>query len=389
MVWLLSVAGGLAVAVWIYLLSARGMFWRAATVPAGSLDAPDAWSTVVAIIPARNEAGFIERSVASLLGEETTSRCGRLRLIVVDDASSDGTASLARAAAERAGASDRLTVLRSEALPPGWSGKLWALRQGIEAARARAPRWLLLTDADVVHASEDLHALLHLAESGACDMASLMVRLRCERPAERWLMPAFVFFFFKLYPPAWIAEKQRTTAGAAGGCILIRPEALQRSGGMEAIRSEVIDDCALAGAVKRNGGKVWLGLARQSASVRGYETLRSIGRMISRTAFNQLRHSAVQLGVAILGLAFVYLLPVALVFAGRPAPAVLGLLAWTLMAVAYFPMVRYYRLNPAWTITLPATALFYAGATLHSAFQYWRGEGGQWKGRVQDPLGLP
>jgi hopene-associated glycosyltransferase HpnB len=422
-----TVLGVAVVAVWTYLLLGRGMFWRTAAITRSHSDPVDqvesgASGGIVAIIPARNEAAVIARSVTSLLNFGPSSRANLhpsepksdshpnepksgspgtpVHVIVVDDASSDGTASAARAAAERAGSGDAMQVIPGSELPPGWSGKLWALRQGVEAARVLAPRshpskpknglagdsgWLLLTDADVAHAPRDLEALLRLAAGGSYDLASLMVRLRCQSPAERLLIPAFVFFFFKLYPPRWVADPRRTAAGAAGGCIVVRLEALARSGGMEAIRREVIDDCALARAVKRSGGRVWLGLAEESASFRAYSSFASIGRMISRTAFNQLRHSVVRLGAAVLGLAFAYLAPLALVCSRRPLPAVLGLLAWGLMTLAYWPMVRYYRLPGAWAATLPAAACFYAGATVHSAWQYWRGRGGQWKGRVQDP----
>lgn len=396
-----TVAGVLVVAVWTYLLLGRGRFWTTATragrsstgdVGCSSASPSSGPSGVVAVVPARNEADVIARSVTSLLNADGAqgdarepARRSPVRVIVVDDASTDGTAAAACAAVEKAGARPALLIIPGAALPPCWSGKLWAVRQGVAAAQGFAPRWLLLTDADVVHAPGDLRALISIAEAGGYDLASLMVRLRCKSLAERLLIPAFVFFFFKLYPPAWIADPHRGAAGAAGGCMLIRPEALARCGGIEAIRQEVIDDCALAGAVKRSGGRVWLGLAAESASVRAYDSFVSIGHMISRTAFNQLRHSAVQLGAAIVGLAFVYLLPLALLCTGRPLPVVLGLLAWGLMTIAYWPMVRSYRLNPAYAVTLPAAALFYAAATVHSALQYWRGKGGQWKGRVQDP----
>jgi hopene-associated glycosyltransferase HpnB len=396
---LCTIAGGLAVALWIYLLLGRGMFWRTAAAPAGSaaLDPLEARSGVTAIIPARNEAEVIARSVTSLLtvaslqgeaGAPALTGLGHgLRVIVVDDGSSDGTAAVACAAAEKAGATWALQVIYGQPLPPGWSGKLWAVRQGVEAARAAAPPWLLLTDADVAHAAGDLQALVNIAEQGGYDLASLMVRLRCQSVAERLLIPAFVFFFFKLYPPAWIADARRATAGAAGGCMLIRPAALERIGGIQTIRAAVIDDCALAGAVKRSGGRVWLGAAARSASLRAYDSFRSIGAMVSRTAFSQLQHSPLRLAAALVGLAFAYLLPLALVATRRPLPVALGVLAWAPMAAAYFPTVRYYRLNAAWALTLPAAACFYAGATAHSACQYWRGRGGQWKGRVQDPAG--
>jgi hopene-associated glycosyltransferase HpnB len=202
------------------------------------------------------------------------------------------------------------------------------------------------------------------------------------------LIPAFVFFFLKLYPPAWIANPRRSMAGAAGGSILIRPEALARAGGMEAIRGEVIDDCALARRVKASGGRIWLGLTAATRSIRPYGTFSGIGRMISRGAFNQLRHSAAMLFLALAGLTVTYLVPPALaIFSHRWIPGLLGGAAWILMAVCFLPTVRFYRLSPLWVLALPLIAIFYMGASVHSAFKFWSGRGGEWKGRVQDPSG--
>jgi hopene-associated glycosyltransferase HpnB len=376
----LSVA---SLSIWIYLTLAHGGFWRVKRLmPAAIADlpaeAPEPF--IVAIIPARDEADVIPAAVPSLLQQSWL----RLHLIVVDDGSTDGTARAARETASAIGAADRLTVIQGRALPPGWSGKLWALHQGIEAAREFSPDFFLLADADVVHAPGNLRALASLAETGNYDMASLMVKLHCSSLAERALIPAFVFFFLMLYPPAWIADPRRKTAGAAGGCILIRPQALWRAGGMEAIRGEIIDDCALARRVKLSGGHLWLGLACQSASIRPYTSFGNIGRMISRAAFNQLRHSTPLLVVALLGLAVTYVAPPMLLLARQVVPAALAICAWLLMALSYLSMVRFYRLNPLWSFALPAIALFYMGCTLHSAFKFWSGRGGEWKGRVQD-----
>lgn len=211
-----------------------------------------------------------------------------------------------------------------------------------------------------------------------------MVKLHCRSVAEKLLIPAFVFFFFMLYPPAWIPDSRRATAGAAGGCLLIRPEALARAGGIAAIRGEIIDDCALARAVKGSGGKIWLGITDNSVSIRPYDTFAEIGSMVSRTAFNQLHHSALLLLGAVVGLAVTYLLPPSLLFSRHAVPVVLGAAAWAGMTFAYLPMIRFYRLNPLWAFTLPLAALFYLGATIHSAIKFWLGHGGEWKGRAQD-----
>ena len=289
-----------------------------------------------------------------------------------------------RDAAVRSARADALTVINAQPLPPGWSGKLWAVQQGIEQALQLQPKFLLLTDADIQHSPENVATLVAIAEKGDYDLASFMVKLHCRSVAEKMLIPAFVFFFFLLYPPRWIRDPQRKTAGAAGGCMLIRPEALARAGGIAAIRHEIIDDCALAAAVKRSGGKVWLGVTQETRSLRAYGSFSEIERMIARTAFNQLRHSTWLLAAALAGLVLTYLLPVALLFSGSPALVALGAAAYLLMMVAYLPMVRFYELNVLWALTLPFSAVFYVWATLHSALKYWSGRGGEWKGRAQD-----
>ncbi|HXE91246.1 MAG TPA: glycosyltransferase [Terriglobales bacterium] len=378
---LAAVGGALSVLSWTYVLLGRGGFWQVRTLFAPGGEAGGSQAGVAVVVPARDEAAVIVRSVESLLQQ---AYGGPLHIFVVDDGSSDDTARVARQAAGRTGKAEALTLLEGRPLPPGWSGKVWALEQGVQRARELRPQYLLFTDADVVHAPDSVATLVGKAEREAYDLASVMVRLRCETPAEKLLIPAFVFFFFKLYPPAWIADPRRDTAGAAGGCLLIRPEALQRAGGLAAVRGEIIDDCALARVVKKTGGRVWLGLAARTLSIREYGSAASIGRMISRTAFNQLRHSTLLLVGALAGMVVAYLLPPALVVSGRPLPAALGILAWAMMTTAYLPMARFYGLGWWWAVALPLVALFYMGATVYSALRYWAGRGGEWKGRVQD-----
>ena len=303
---------------------------------------------------------------------------------MVDDNSSDRTADIARHTASRLGKSESLTVMRGRPLPPGWSGKLWAMQQGIEAARRFHADYLLLTDADIVHAPHSLESLLAFAQAGRYDLVSQMVKLHCSSLAEKLLIPAFVFFFFKLYPPEWIADPRARTAGAAGGCVLLSPQALACAGGLEAIRGEIIDDCALARAVKRSGARVYLGLTADTASIRAYRSFAEIGRMIARTAFNQLHHSGLLLIAALGALAVTYVAPVLLLFSARRVPTVLGAVAWAAMALAYLPMIRFYRLRSPWASVLPFSALFYMGATVRSALNFWSHRGGEWKGRVQD-----
>jgi hopene-associated glycosyltransferase HpnB len=380
---MLLVAGILSLLIWVYLLLARGGFWLVR--PARAVPQAGVFSARIAVIvPARNEGDVVGDAVASLLQQ---SGLHSLHVFLVDDASSDGTAQAARKAAEAIGQTERLTVIDGRPLPSGWSGKLWALSQGVAQARGLQPDFFLFTDADVVHARESLAQLVAIAEQGGYDLASFMVRLQCETVAERFLIPAFVFFFFKLYPPAWVSNPSHATAGAAGGCVLIRPATLDAAGGMEAIRSEVIDDCALAVRVKRNGGRLWLGTTSTTKSIRPYGGLAGIGGMISRTAFNQLRHSALLLLLALAGMVVTYLLPPALtIFSYRMLPATLGATAWLLMTISFLPILRLYRLMPFWGLALPLIAAFYMGATVHSALRYWSGRGGEWKGRVQDPV---
>ena len=369
--------------IWLYLLCARGGFWRVGTLlPPDGPVAPEAGAglQVVAVVPARNEADVIGDAVTSLLRQRFA---GQLHVIVVDDASTDGTGEIARQAGEAAGAGDRLTVIRGTGPLPGWSGKVCAMARGAEAAGALRPDFLLFTDADIHHEPRNLASLVAIAQTQQRDLTSYMVRLSAASAAERWLIPAFVFFFFKLYPPAWIRRDGARTAGAAGGCMLVRPQALARSGGLEVIRGEIIDDCSLARSIKRSGGRLWLGLTRTARSLRPYGSAAEIGAMISRTAFNQLRHSWLLLAGTLLGLVLTYLGPL-LLLSGRPWPVLAGLAAWLLMTLAYLPMVRFYGLSLLWALSLPAAAAFYAGATVHSAVQYARGQGGRWKGRSQD-----
>ena len=341
------------------------------------------------IVPLRDESANVlplTEQIFAALGHIPDG----IELILVDDASTDGTAQATRPAATAENQVQNLTIVQGSPLPPGWSGKLWAMQQGIEQANETTPDFFLFTDADIEHAPDSVATLVSIAEAGPYDMASFMVKLHCQSVAEKLLIPPFVYFFFKLYPPAWIGNPRRSEAGAAGGCILIRPAALEKAGGIAAIRQQVIDDCSLAARVKRNGGRLWLGASAVTRSIRPYEGFSGIGRMISRSAFNQLRHSNFLLFVSMVGMAATYLLPPALVLAGhRILPAALGGAAWLLMVLSYWPALRLYRLNPLWALALPLAAVFYVGATFHSAWRYWIGRGGEWKGRIQDPKESP
>jgi len=377
-----TVLGATAAAVWIYLLAFRGWFWRLEKGDRSAALAPP--RSIVAVIPARDEADVIGGTIASLLAQDYA---GRLDIVVVDDHSGDGTAAAARAAAADAGAADRVTVVASDPMPPGWTGKLWAVRQGTAVAAIMSPDYLLLTDADIVHASDNLRGLVARAEGEGYDLVSLMVRLHCRGFWERLMVPAFVFFFFKLYPPRWVADSDRGVAAAAGGCMLLRREAFERIGGIDSIRHEIIDDCALARRVK-SVGKVWLGVAEETRSVRPYGSWRPLWDMIARCAFAQINYSAGILVGVVVAMAVTYLAPPLLVLLSRDTATVaLGGVAWLAMTLSFLPTLRFYRCPALLAPLLPAIALFYMAATIFSAVQFWRGRGGAWKGRYQAASG--
>lgn len=380
----LLIAAYASLATWLWLTLAQGMFWRTDTrLPPRT--APARWPSVAIVVPARDEAGVLPLSLPSLLAQDYPGEAG---IVLVDDGSTDGTAGLARRlAAEQPGLP--LTVLSPSDPPPGWTGKLWALRHGIThatAGAAGAPEYLLLTDADIAHEPDSLRELVAAATSSDLDLVSQMARLRVVSVWERLVVPAFVYFFAQLYPFRWINRPGARTAAAAGGCVLLRTEAAVRAGIPDSIRQAVIDDVALARAVQRSGGRIWLGLAERVDSVRPYPALGDLWRMVSRSAYAQLRHQPLLLAGTVAGLALVYLVPPAALCAGlaagRSGVAAAGGLAWLLMAGTYLPMLRYYRQPAVLAPLLPLTALLYLLMTVDSAVQHYRGRGAAWKGRT-------
>ncbi len=370
--------------IWLYLLAGRGGFWLAAQRDddgAGGAAADGAWPAVAAVIPARDEAGCVGETVASLLRQ---AYAGPFTVIVVDDQSRDGTAQVARDAAAALGVADRLTVVSGRALPAGWTGKLWAQQQGVELAEnlPRPPDYLLFTDADIVYEAGVLTDLVARAQGHGLVLTSLMVKLRCQSFAERLFVPAFIFFFQMLYPFAWANDPQRATAAAAGGCMLVRRDVLGAAGGMAAIRTALIDDCALAKNLK-NHGPIWLGLTERVHSIRPYPGIGDIRRMVARSAYAQLRYSPLLLAGTVLGLALTYLAPVALTLFADGLAQYFGLVTWIMMAYALRPTLRLYRMSWLWGLALPAIAAIYMAFTLDSAYQHARGRGGMWKGRAQ------
>jgi hopene-associated glycosyltransferase HpnB len=368
--------------IWAYLVVGRGGFWLARERDdRGQPAEPKAWPAVTAVVPARDEADVIARSIGSLLAQDYP---GAFRVILVDDNSSDGTARAARDAADALPHGERLTVVSGAPLPAGWTGKLWAMKQGIATAGedTDAPKYLLLTDADIAHAPDNLRHLVARAEAHGLVLTSLMAKLSCVTGAERLLIPAFVYFFDMLYPFAWVNDARNRLAAAAGGCMLARSDALEAAGGIAAIRTAIIDDCALGAAMKTRG-PIWLGLTERAHSLRPYVTVGEIGRMISRSAYAQLGYSPLMLAGTLAGMVLTYLAaPLVTIFAPGPWRFV-GLAAWALMTLSFLPMLRFYRRSPLWSLALPLIGALYTAFTVQSAIDVWRGRGGAWKGRAQ------
>ena len=374
-----TLLAAIPLAIWLYLFFARANFWQ---LHEDEIEPQhlDRWPRVLAIVPARNEADSIAHSIKSLAKQDYP---GDFSIIVVDDHSQDGTATHALKAAQDSNATGRIAIHSAGELPAGWTGKVWAMNEGVATAAKKVLDYFWFTDADIVHAPDTLRRLVFRAQRDSLDLASLMVLLQSKTFPERLLIPPFLYFFLMLYPPRWIGDPKARTVGAAGGCILLRRAGLERIGGFAAIRKEVIDDCALARAVKKTGGKIWMDLTRKSVSLRSYGSFSEIRDLIARTAFTQLHYSFVLLLATLAGLFATYLLPWILFFA-YPGEA------WwfvdttiALMAATFAVTVRFYGLSWPWALTLPVAALFYGYATCVSAVRFWLGRGGQWKGRSQ------
>ena len=366
--------GAVALLAWAYLLLAHGRFWQAGPALA-PLHAPS-YPPVDVVIPARDEAEGIAAALRSLLAQDYA---GPLRVIVVDDGSTDGTGAIARSLAPGFAAAARdLLTLDGRPRPVSWSGKMWAVAQGVAETRATL---ILLTDADILHNPAHVGTLVAKADRDGLDLVSEMVELRCQSPAERALVPAFVFFFQMLYPFARVNDPTNATAAAAGGTMLLRRRALDRIGGIAAVRGALIDDVALATAVKR-GGRIWHGHSTLARSLRPYPAPADIWRMVARTAYVQLRHSPAILAGTVAGLALVWLVPPALALFGHGPARWMGALAWAGSAASYLPTLHRFRQSPAWALALPGIACFYMAATLGSAWDHHRGRGAVWKRRT-------
>ena len=373
---------GLSLLIWIILVTSRDGFWKTdQRLP----DVGDFFQThpappIVVVIPARNEAEMLPQSLRSLLKQTYP---GKFSIVIVDDHSSDNTFQVARDLSQDTDI--EIVIVRGETLPKGWTGKLWALEQGLRVAATLKPEYVLLTDADIFHGSTSLTTLVHQAVAQHCDLVSLMVRLRTKSFWERALIPAFVFFFAKLYPFRAVNNPDRSIGAAAGGCSLIRWAALEKIGGLASIRGALIDDCTLGQALKRNGN-IWLGLTTDTLSLRPYDSLASIWAMVSRSAYAQLNYSPLLLVGTVFGMAVVYGMPIVGLGFGWMQRDVwvfaMALLSYGLMTWAYLPIVRFYQ-QPSWmSLGLPGVAVLYLLMTLDSARQSMQGKGGAWKGRV-------
>jgi hopene-associated glycosyltransferase HpnB len=378
----LVILGAVSLAGWLGLALGRGMFWRIDREPVPPVSG--SWPEVVAVIPARNEEAGIGETVRSLWRQEYPAG---LRVVVVDDEGDDDTVGEALRAARESGREIR--IIQGDPVPAGWAGKVWAMHQGItRGVSADDPAtYILFSDADISHGPDSLRELVCRAEAGGYDLTSFMVSLESRTLPEKLMIPAFVFFFRMLYPFRLINDPGSRVAGAAGGTMLVRRAALARIGGVESIKGELIDDCALGREIKRGGHHVWLGMSDSSRSLRHYRSLREVLHMISRSAYAQLGYSPLQVTACVIGLLLLFVVPpVLLLGAWGLWPCVLGGVAWLLMSLLYLPMVRFYHLFPLWTVLLPVTALLYVWATFSSAWHHGRGRGGMWKGRIRKPL---
>ncbi len=393
MVNILIIVVSLSLIIWVYLLLFRGWFWLSNQRINSHLKPLSKYPSVCAVIPARNEADVLPISLKSLLNQDYPED---FSIILVDDQSDDNTGKVAQDIAKNCHKSEKLQVISGKPLASGWSGKLWAMKQGIEQAKQleNKPDYLLLTDADIEHHHSNLQELVNQAETENLAMTSLMVKLRCESFWEQFLIPAFVFFFEKLYPFSWVNNPQNKMAAAAGGCILIRRQILEEIGGIEVVKQALIDDCSLAAAVKAKLQEnrqnieqgIWLGLSEKTISLRPYDSLDSIWNMVARTAYTQLNYSPLLLVGTLLGLTLVYLVaPIGLIIGlviHSPVITILGGITWLLMTFSYLPTLKLYRCSPIWGLTLPLIGLLYGLMTIDSAWRHWRGKGGGWKGRV-------
>ena len=436
----LAIAGVVSAAAWVYLVAAHGSFWRTGqrlppTRTGGT--GPATWPTVVAVVPARNEADSLPATLPGLLAQDYP---GDFRVFLVDDGSDDGTGAVAAELGEKAARDGGapLTVVAGQPRPDGWAGKVWAMSQGLaaaigartgtqagtvagaavgtpsemvartvratavgnaigsDAAIAGTAKYVLFTDADIAWAPTALRDLVRGAEDDDRVLVSQMALLRAATAWERVIVPAFVYFFAQLYPFRKVNNPKSRTSAGAGGCMLIRVGALERAGGLEPMKGALIDDVALGTLLKKHGNRIWLGLTTDIRSARPYPNLASLWHMIARSAYVQLRYNPTLLAGTLAGLLLLYAVPPAGVIVALIAVAVgatgsavavtgiAGLLGWALMTASYLPMLRFYRLSPLRAPALPLIAILYAGMTADSARRHYSGRAVSWRGRAAD-----
>ena len=365
----------LPLVIWVYLIFFRGNFWTCES-RVSKIKEIDSSPSVLVLIPARNEKETIGAAVLSLLKQ---NYLGKIKIIIIDDNSSDGTSS-------QIISGESIQVLRGKSLPAGWTGKLWALHQGLKAGEVFFPdaEFILFTDADIKHNSSNINELMSKCVRNNLDLASLMVRLKVESFWEYLLIPAFVYFFQMLYPFAWVNDARSNIAAAAGGCMLIKKSALNLIGGLSEVKNCLIDDCAIGKALKVRGS-IWIGLSEETVCLRSYRELSEIWRMVSRTAYTQLNLSVLNLLNTILGMFITYLVPVLCLIFGliidNKVIFFLGLSAYVLMLLSYFPIIKFYKIQFFWIFSIPLAGMLFGLMTLSSAIKHWSGKGGNWKGR--------
>jgi len=376
-----AILASCALLAWVYLAVMHARFWH--VLIAEPAIEPETWPSVDIIVPARNEAEILPRSLASLLAQDYP---GAWRVVLVDDHSTDGTSDTAKKIAGQKNKSNKLEIVQAPDLPKDWTGKVAAMQAGVKQSDAD---YILFTDADIEHPAHSLKTIVARAIEKKLDLTSLMVKLRCRDVSEQLLIPAFVFFFAMLYPFERANDNDSDVAAAAGGVMLVRRKALDHIGGLASIKSAIIDDCSLARNIKRFGGeeqtagKIELTLSPDVHSLRTYPDVASVWKMIARSAFTQLRYSPWLLLGTVFGMSVLFLAPLILpLFSGVFTTAV-ALAAAIIMFLIYIPMIRFYDLSPVWALTLPMASMVYIGATIDSARLYWSGKGGQWKGRTQ------
>ena len=369
----------LALAIWAYLLFGRGSFWRIRERDVPPAPTPASWPKIAAIIPARNEALTIGASIRSLLDQHYP---GKLAIIVVDDGSGDATASVVRSVVHELSPDEEVRIIPGAPLRAGWAGKVWAQQQGFEAivSSCSEPDCVLLMDADIVLWPDALRDLVRFATANDLVLASVMAKLHCRSPAERFAVPAFVYFFRMLYPFAWIADRRRPIAAAAGGCMLARFRDLQAIGGFRPLSGAIIDDCALA-RILQERGTIWLGLSERVESIRAYDRVGPIRQMVMRSAYAELDCNPWKLAATVGGMCLTFLAPPLVAIFAPWHSALPAAIAWLLMSLSFAPMLRFYRVHPLWAPALPCTASVYMLWTIRSAIAHARGVGGMWKGR--------